>query len=385
MLFFFAPFASAATDDASSAANQPTLEHGLLTAFGAILHHEDTAYDALMELSAQHPEHNLTRLLLGDRLMARAHREVLLSHPDALDKWRVAGLRDEAVRRLSHQPPPSSHRPTAILQLSPAHRYVLLMDASRARIYLLENRHGEPHLIADYYASIGKHGMGKQQRGDRKSPTGVYRIVKWHDDKTLDELYGSGAYVLDYPNNWDKRQGRTGSGIWVHGTPRTLNNRPPQASRGCVVVNNAVLSQLRKMTTMPTVAVLVPRSYWMPAEDWRLMREALRARVERWRLDWESGNTDRYVAHYAGEYKDDEHDYEAMVKTVRHNAEKKTWLSVGVKDMDLFAYPGDNRQVLAVFDQNYRSNNYKVSYRKQQMWREDSGELKLVYEGRWSE
>ena len=328
-------------------------------------------------------EHNLTQLLIGERLMAQAHGEVLLAHPDALNKMRIAGLRAEAVRRLSYRPPSPEYRPTAILSLSEAHKYVLMVDASRSRIYLFENRDGEPHLIDSYYTSVGKAGMGKLRRGDNRTPVGVYRSVKWLADGDLDELYGFGAYVLNYPNDWDRLHGRTGSGIWLHGTPRDLHNRPPLSSRGCIVINNARLERLRERIGEPTAVVLTARSYWVPAEDWRLVREALHARIERWRTDWESMDTERYLAHYAADYREAKRDRETMAESVRRHAKKKSRIEVAVENVDLFAYPGEDRRVFAVFDQDYRSNNYKTSYRKQQMWREEDGELKLVYEGRW--
>lgn len=363
-------------------ANDADLETRLHHFVGALFDGRADA-DEAMRLSESYPRHNLVQLMVGDWMMARAHGRVLFEHPGALSRLRIAGLRDEATQRLSYHPPPSGYRPTAILNLSSAHRHVLMVDASRSRVYVFENRDGEPHLIANYYASIGKKGMDKRQRGDNRSPTGVYRVVKWLGGDTLDELYGIGAYTLDYPNNWDKLNARTGSGIWLHGTPSTLDNRPPLASRGCVVLNNEILEGLRGRIGMPSAVVLVARSHWLPAEDWRLARKALLARIERWRGDWESLDTGRYFSHYADEYRDDKRDYAAMVANFKRNAGVKRWVRVGVSRVDLFAYPGEERQVLAVFDQDYRSNNYKTRYRKQQMWREDDGELKLIYEGRW--
>ena len=344
-----------------------------------------TSLANIQNLSGNHPTSNLMQLLMGDWLMVQANNEVLLSYPSALRKWRVAGLRNEAAQRLSYQSLPQAYLPASILQLSDKHKHVLMLDAARSRLYVFENRDGEPHLIADYYASVGKAGIGKRKRGDNKSPIGIYSIERWRTDDALDELYGAGAYELSYPNNWDKRQGRTGSGIWIHGTPRVFNSRPPEASRGCVVINNDVLKSIRKKIGKPSIVVLTPRSRWVPAEDWRLMRDAVRARVEQWRHDWESGNINRYLSHYAEEYKDDKRSYAAMIKATRRNAKKKTWLKVGIQNIDLFAYPEDKQQVFAVFDQNYRSNNYNVRYRKQQMWREKDGRLALVYEGRWAD
>ena len=36
---------------------------------------------------------------------------------------------------------------------------------------------------------------------------------------SLGMIGGDGAFPLNYPNEWDRRLNKTGSGIWLHGTP----------------------------------------------------------------------------------------------------------------------------------------------------------------------
>jgi murein L,D-transpeptidase YafK len=54
----------------------------------------------------------------------------------------------------------------------------------------------------------------------------------------LTDFYGSGAFPINYPNEWDRIRGRNGYGIWLHGTPRDTYSRPPRASDGCIVLSN---------------------------------------------------------------------------------------------------------------------------------------------------
>ena len=53
----------------------------------------------------------------------------------------------------------------------------------------------------------------------------------------------SGALPINYPNLLDMQRGKTGSGIWLHGTPPSQFSRAPQASDGCVVLANPDLEQ----------------------------------------------------------------------------------------------------------------------------------------------
>ena len=71
-----------------------------------------------------------------------------------------------------------------------------------------------------------------------------------------------------------------------------------------------------------------------------------------------------------------------MVEITRRNARKKTFVEVEVGNLDLFEYPGEEDAVIAVFDQDYRSNNYQLSYRKQQIWKREDNRWRIIFEDR---
>ena len=84
-------------------------------------------------------------------------------------------------------------------------------------------------LVADHYASVGRLGIEKSTEGDQRTPLGVYYITSRLDGHQLTDFYGSGALLLNYPNEYDRRQGRTGGGIWLHGVPATVTPEAPTA------------------------------------------------------------------------------------------------------------------------------------------------------------
>ena len=129
----------------------------------------------------------------------------------------------------------------------------VVVDLAASRLYLF---HATPKqglkMVQDVYVSKGEKGYGKEREGDRRTPVGLYRITGWMPGQTLPPLYGVGALPLNYPNAWDRYRGRTGSGIWLHGTPEETFVRPPQSSKGCVVMNNIALMTLRQQLKVPT-------------------------------------------------------------------------------------------------------------------------------------
>ena len=51
-------------------------------------------------------------------------------------------------------------------------------------------------MLFDFYASIGKNGVGKFKEGDKKTPIGVYFISRFLDPDSLPDYYGDGAFPL---------------------------------------------------------------------------------------------------------------------------------------------------------------------------------------------
>ncbi len=174
------------------------------------------------------------------------------------------------------------------LILSPGQqRWWVVVDLSASRLYLFENRDGALTKVLDTYVSKGAAGIGKQRKGDQRTPVGLYRITAWRAGAELPPIYGDGALVLDYPNPWDRFVGRTGSGIWLHGTPPELYARPPASSKGCVVLSNAALDALRQHLLLPrnTPVLLVDSVRALTPPDPAALIALLKRTQARSRLD----------------------------------------------------------------------------------------------------
>ncbi len=346
--------------------------------------------DALKEVNrviSISPDFKLAHLIKGDLLMARARPLSgigTVASPSASSAQSLSDLRDEArVRLLRYidQPDPS-YLPRQILQLASDQKFALLADASRARLYLFENVEGEPRLKADFYMTIGKNGTDKRVEGDKRTPMGIYQIAQQLPSKGLADLYGVGAFPLDYPNEWDRLQGRGGHGIWLHGVPSDTYSRPPRSSDGCVVVANPDLKELsRWVQPGSTPVVLAERTDWIPREAWEQARRDLLGRLQSWRNTWEARDADNFLTHY-------EHDFlrgsgRAWADSKRRNIIDKSWIKVEVEDVSLFLYPGSddgNIMAYAEFTQRYSSDRLSSVSRKRLYWRMDEGQWRIVME-----
>ena len=348
--------------------------------------HLDSALERTETLLRAYPNFRLAHLIKGDLLLARSKPISTFGNAPGGSGERVRELRDEAIARLRayrERPATAKYIPRYLLQMGPEQRYAVVVDTKRARLYVYANESGKPRFVADYYVSHGKGGVDKKTEGDNKTPLGVYQVTSFIERAKLPDLYGIGAFPINYPNEWDRRLGRTGHGIWLHGTPSETYSRPPLASEGCVTLTNQDFLQLSNFVEPGLTPVIISNEIeWLSLDDWQAERKGLQEAIERWRHDWESVDVERYLAHYSKNFRSDQQDYTTWIEQKRRVAANRQWIKVGLDKLSMFRNPGRDDMVVVTFDQDYRSDALSDRVRKRQYWQKEGGRWKIVYEGK---
>ncbi len=385
-----APVGSASTSAlvARAMQNAPSraLEQKLAEIIEAIRRDElESAMHKVETLIAEHPTFRLAHLIRGDLLRARA--QPLRTFGDVsktAPQEAVEALRSEALVRLNalREPPKDGLVPRYILKLHAGQHNAIVIDSRRARLFVFENVDNQPRLVTDYYVTIGKGGVEKTREGDQKTPIGVYHVTANLPRSKLTDFYGAGAFPINYPNAWDRRLGRNGYGIWLHGTPSDTYSRAPRASDGCIVLSNPDLESVSSQVQIGHTPVIISDEVeWISAAALARERGTLEAALEAWRLDWESRDAKRYLAHYSPRFKAGDQDYAAWSAHKRRVNAAKQWIRVTLSDTAMFRYPRERDFVVVAFDQDYRSSNLSSRMRKVQYWVREEGRWKIIYEG----
>jgi murein L,D-transpeptidase YafK len=343
----------------------------------------DSALEAANRLTAAFPNFRLGHLVRGDLLLARARPISGVGNTGHAAPDRLEALRSETYARVRAYTdgPPEHLVPRYLLQFAPEQKSAVVVDASRSRVYVYENRNGVPRLVEDYYTSIGKRGIEKVVEGDQKTPIGVYNVTTTIPGSKLPDLYGWGAFPINYPNEWDRLNRKTGYGIWLHGVPSDTYARPPLASDGCVALANPDIEILAKRIQPGiTPVIITKRVEWSRPEAWRTDRDAFMRKLEAWRADWESLDPERYLSHYAREFRSKKMNLKAWRQhKLRVNA-RKTWIKVALNNVSAYRSPSQQDLIAVTFDQDYRSSNHAVRTRKRQYWVMEDGGWKIAYE-----
>lgn len=346
--------------------------------------HLDVALQQVEVLIKAYPNFHLANLIKGDLLLARARPIEAFGNSANAPAGKLADLRAEAIVRLNatREKPPANTVPRYLLQMPPDQKYAIVVDMQKSRLYLYQNEKGTPRFVADYYITQGKLGADKTREGDQKTPIGVYHVTASLPRAKLGDIYGSGAFPISYPNEWDKRNGRNGHGIWLHGTPSNTFSRPPKASDGCVVLANQDLDAISKDLQIGLTPVIISNSVeWLSLDDWQAEREALKHEIAEWRSDWEGLDVERYLNHYSTKFIGDGQSLAQWSARKRQVASGKTWIKVAADNISMFRNPGKEELVIVTFDQDYRSNNLSNVMKKRQYWLKEGGRWKIIYEG----
>jgi hypothetical protein len=250
--------------------------------------------EALIQLA---PHYKLLHMLRADLLVILSQKQTMrtvngsaavLPTLNNEQNNRFRELREEAQLRMIGQATldkvaKNELLPKNLLRLADNEPYAIVVDGKSSRLYLYQNQvGGTPKLLKDFYVTQGKLGMKKTKEGDNRTPVGAY-FTHGRMPGGLADFYGAGALPLDYPNVWDKALGRTGHGIWLHGTPAETYARAPYASEGCVVLPNPDIGFLLNLPiTSALPVVLTDAIEWVTVNSVQEQQKIALSLLEQW-------------------------------------------------------------------------------------------------------
>jgi lipoprotein-anchoring transpeptidase ErfK/SrfK len=349
------------------------------------------------QLVQDHPNFHLAHLVHGDllSLQTRPIRQ-LGDVPDT--KARAAAqqlsvLRDESRRRLLAltERPAEGSVPTQFLSLSSQSRHAIAIDASRSRLYLFENltpsasgsQIAQPprlKLLGDFYISVGLSGIEKTVEGDKRTPLGVYYITSNLNPDNLPDLYGVGALPINYPNPLDIQRGKTGSGIWLHGTPREQFVRAPLASDGCVVLSNPDLEKLLNTVQIRTTPVVIaPKLEWVQPAVLDADRQAFEAALESWRTAKSNGQIEQLKGLYSPRFQSGGKESGQWARQESELRNGKGTREIQLKDVSFLRWQDTQDTMVVTFGEVAAGQSRGVTRR--QYWARENAQWKIFYEG----
>lgn len=184
--------------------------------------------------------------------------------------------------------------------------HIILVEKATHKLHLYENSGSHPKLLKTFNTATGKFKGDKLINGDHKTPEGIYTIYEFLSKEELlkrhgkyAEIYGSGAFPMDYPNFMDERSGKTGGGIWLHSTDDDNRIYKGLDSRGCVVLQNADLKEVSQFIQLDHTPIIVVQDiHYLSKLTWERNRKDLSDAVSKWAKAWQNKDFEGYISSY---------------------------------------------------------------------------------------
>lgn len=268
--------------------------------------------------------------------------------------------------------------------------HVIVAEKSTHKLYLYENKEGVPQLLKTYQMATGKKAGNKFFQGDHRTPEGVYFFTEFLTHQDLlnrhgkqGEIYGVGAFVLNYPNPMDNSQGKTGGGIWLHSTNDETRIEKGLDSRGCIVAANSDLIDIARYIELHrTPIVVVHELNFLTQKRWEQKKAKVTETINKWLNSWQEENIEDYISTYHKDFYDPAKgrlgSYKAYKKAVFNNPGKP---EVSISNLHIIQ-SGD--YISATFKQDYKSNTIIDAGKKTLYLKRDEYYNWRIVSERWS-
>jgi len=215
-------------------------------------------------------------------------------------------------------------------------------------------------VIKKYSAFTGKIKGDKKTEGDRRTPIGIYNILKkLSKDTNLNEFYGPLAFVTSYPNLYDTYRGKNGSGIWIHGLP--VNEERDEFTRGCIAINNKNIECLNNHIDINKTILIINSKKVKKNVDKKTLASIL-SQLYKWRYAWLYNDIDTYLSFYDSKFvRNDGVDFESFKSYKTRVFKKIEKKSIIFKNINVIPYPNTDDTFEITFSEYYKSDTFSFT------------------------
>jgi len=258
-----------------------------------------------------------------------------------------------------------------------SYKNILTCNKSKSNLLVyVKDANNTYKLAKDYSAYTGKVKGDKEEEGDLKTPVGVYNLVK--KISNVDEFYGPLAFVTSYPNIYDKYQGKTGKGIWIHGLP--IHEKRDKFTKGCIAIGNKSIECLNKNIDMDKTLLIINKQCNYKKVKISTISQLI-SQIYAWRYAWKYNNLEDYLNFYSDDFIRFDgmkiKKFKSYKKRIFAKNEKK---SIVFKNLNVIPYPTHKNTYKVMFDEEYKSSSFTFNGKKTLIVQLVASEMKIITE-----
>jgi murein L,D-transpeptidase YafK len=185
---------------------------------------------------------------------------------------------------------------------------------------------------------------------------------------------------INYPNPYDARRGKTGRGIWLHGTPPEQFARAPKATDGCVVLANPDLARIVKTVEVRTTPVVIaPSLRWVSPAGVQAENRHFSDVLQAWRSAKASGDANRLMAFYTPDFTVNGKTLAESAPLMKVELGKMRGRQVELKDLSVLRWTDSADTMVVTFGEV--PVGARTGPVKRQYWMRQGPQWKIFFEG----
>ncbi len=263
-------------------------------------------------------------------------------------------------------------------------RHVLVCEKDSKTVTIYKTGNSGLELLKSFPCIIGKIHSHNQHYKDPSIPDGVFFFTKFIPSDGIRPVYGFGAYVLNFPNLLNFKEGKKDGWIWLHGhsTNKTLGSDLENAKVG-IAVGNEYLQDIYKLVgNSGTPMLILKKIEYMDKNVLENIQKEIELFLNSWKQSWENIDTEKHLAHYSTDFLGSQRENLNAFKQIKEKTNKtKKFIKIEINKPFVFLSPGQGDKIAVLcFQQKYSSDNYSDSSVKILYMQKQAGEWKIIGE-----
>ena len=247
----------------------------------------------------------------------------------------------------------------------------------KAELRTLERPGYHSQLLHSFKIAIGKGVGDKEREGDNRTPEGIYFSLRHIEaSNLLASKYGRSAIPLNFPNHYDRLEGKTGYGIWLHGAGNDKRMEESNVTEGCIAFYNADILKLEQWLFPSSGAVVIAKNFdEVNRQD---DMEQIFSLTKSWLDAWQSRDIDSYISFYAPDFKNGSRNLNAYRSYKRRVFKSYKKMEVEADLIRVLTHP---KYAVSFMNQDFHGDNRFHSLgRKILYWQKTSAGWKIIKE-----
>ena len=288
-------------------------------------------------------------------------------YTDAIHKWMDYSRKKASQIKTTETPITTSSKtsqsscPSYIISAESG-EYVLICEKDTRTVQLYKKGDSGFDLLKSFPCVIGKIHSYNQHYEDPSIPEGVFFLTKFIAIDGLRPVYGYGAYVLNFPNLLNFKEGKKDGWIWLHGHSKDkgLRSNPENTKLGIAIGNDSMKEIHTIIGQTGTPFVIVRKIDYIENTVRENIKREVLSFLASWKQSWESTNTERLLAHYSNGFIGNQREGLDVFKQIKEKVNKtKRFIRIDIEKPCIFLSPVSGETVAVVrFRQKYSSDNF---------------------------